>query len=267
MILVLSLLIIQGCFLEKSAVVKKPTTTQASATIEYKSITDVSWKLTATSDASLSITDSNYLVYSFSKDGKGNILKVYNGETYQTPVATFTFTTSEADGHKTIVVRFDVSALEEDAPPVTYTYELAKTLVLTESASGKTYTFSAITDTNKVVGYTQCTGSFGDFDIYVYGNSVNPDKYSFYITPYQVSQEGDIGSVHIANANGEYKTLRTQLVFKNGVSEYFGELTKEEVEKFDLVDITSFTGEEYAGANPEKYTTCRYNISGDGSRN
>lgn len=116
------------------------------------------------------------------------------------------------------------------------------------------------------VGYTQCAGSMGDFDIYVYPSEQVAGMYDLYVVPYQLSAAGDIASITVANSSGYYKQLVAQVVLQPNQQIYAGQLTENEIETYDLIDITSFDPTtNYAQANPEKYTTCRYNISGDGT--
>lgn len=117
-------------------------------------------------------------------------------------------------------------------------------------------------------GYTQCAGSMGDFDIYVYPSEKTGGMYDVYVVPYQLSEAGDIASITVANSSGAYKQLIPQVVLQPNQQIYCGQLTESEIDYYDLIDITSFDPTtNYAQANPEKYTTCRYNIQGDGSTN
>lgn len=106
----------------------------------------------------------------------------------------------------------------------------------------------------------------GDFDIYVYPSEKATGMYDVYVIPYQLSEAGDIASITVANSSGYYKQLVQQVVLQPQQTIYAGQLTESEIEAYDLIDITSFIANtNYAQANPEKYTTCRYNISGDGT--
>lgn len=115
-------------------------------------------------------------------------------------------------------------------------------------------------------GTTQCSGSMGDFDIYVYQSQKSSDMFDVYVVPYQLSAAGDIATITVANSTGSYKRMVPEVVLQPNQQIYVGQLTSTEVDTYDLIDITSFDATtNYAQANPEKYTTCRYNISGDGS--
>lgn len=259
----LSMFFVQGCLLDMNIIARKsqPAHEDKSATItKYKLVTDTSWKLVSSTDPAVSsISDNDYLIFSFSKDYTGAIRRVLNGDRFDEPVQVFKYNVDTEQS----LIRLSYS-FDGNQDPVDYAFEIGEGLTLV-AHQGYEYHFTAMSDTGAEGGdlyaNTQCTGTMGDYDVYVSKDPTNSDLLSLYVVSYQIRQAGDIATVVIANGSMDSQTVMDQIVFENNASVHLGDFTRAELTKFNLIDITSYVaGVPYSEASPDFYTTCRFNI-------
>jgi hypothetical protein len=127
---------------------------QQPATQAFTSITQTQWRLVSTTDPKVSpnLTNFTFLIWTFSTNFTGQILKVINNEQYNNPVFTFQFNvdpssniilidyqtpataTTNANGQATAGTPTDNGTFQ-------YTYSLNVTLDLNDTTEGYTYHF------------------------------------------------------------------------------------------------------------------------------
>jgi len=118
----------------------------------FESLTAASWRLVETSDpdtAFQTLNRSNFLIYSFGQDFRGDVKKVENNTQFDAPILTFEYNPAVDDG--IIRIQFTVTAsgggtgTGSSASGTTQTtdfiYELGRELLLIDSARGYEYRF------------------------------------------------------------------------------------------------------------------------------
>lgn len=110
-------------------------------------------------------------------------------------------------------------------------------------------------------GYTQCAGTIGDFDIWLYASDKHVGMYELYVIPYQLDAAGDIASITVANSSLAYKQLVTQVVLNPDQTIFAGYLTEQEVENYNIIAITPYDPTtNFASSVSEKDAFCEYNL-------
>lgn len=116
------------------------------------------------------------------------------------------------------------------------------------------------------VGYAECNGTLGQFDIYTVRTS-DPSMYELYIIPYAVAVPTDIGSITVANQTPSYKTLVREVVFNNGEEILAGYLSETDLLNFDILALTLYdgSGASFLEQNSERDAICSLPLPGTGT--
>lgn len=109
-------------------------------------------------------------------------------------------------------------------------------------------------------GYTQCDGTMGSFDVYVFQSKNYSGMYELHVTPYQVDA-GDIASITIANQALSYKQVVPQVVLQPNEDIFAALLTESDLYTYDILAVTPYDpSTNFAEQAPAKDTFCTINL-------
>lgn len=121
----------------------------------FKSITEAEWRLVETTDPNPNfkkLNNTTFFIFSFQKNYTGAVNNVINNDKYDTPVRTFKYNISPDEN--LIRVKYEMVApegeegaapVEDNTPPIDYSYELGRELELINLKSGALYRFVPFT--------------------------------------------------------------------------------------------------------------------------
>jgi len=99
------------------------------------------WKLISTTDPTLHISPSGYLLFQVNNNNTGDVFAVENGTTISTPRQTFNYVVNAAA--ETLVIGYSTTSTPVQTSTVSYNYTFSgQELFLTDTATGWTYELS-----------------------------------------------------------------------------------------------------------------------------
>lgn len=108
--------------------------------------------------------------------------------------------------------------------------------------------------------------TMGSFDVYTIASTTQAGMFQVVVIPISLTLPGDVATITVIDqATMLYKTLLPEVALTANQEISAGFLTQAELNKYDLISITSYVpGVDFLQANPEKDTICGLPLVGDG---
>lgn len=124
------------------------------------------------------------------------------------------------------------------------------------------------TNLTSAQGWTECSGTLGDFFVIVEKSPGRAGFYDLYVEVVQAAQDGDFAAVSIYSGGGSPRVLDSQLGLYTGEENYVGSITEQQLYDYDEVLLTGVptnaTG-PVALQSSSAFTSCDLPQLGDGS--